>query len=329
MPKTFWHLATEQRLPNDYELVSSQLTYHTRYPTAVRTPAADFHARHACDLQVSDWEDFADPQQTTYASYVATRRDREVFADQLLAVCDSGDYDAALPSTWLSALDAVVSPLRYPCHGLQLAAAYVAQAAPSGQLTVMASFQAADELRRISRLAYRTRQLMNAHPGFAQAAKSDWQSAEHWQPLRALIEQLLITYNWTEAFCALNLIVKPLFDELYSRQLASLALEHRDDVLGRLLSSLHEDQRWHAEVASAWAHFAIAHGHEERIRSVLERWLPRTREALLAAAKPLAALCEPSRLVQTLDAAHAFTLAQCGLQTDSSNDPTELPRSAE
>jgi toluene monooxygenase system protein E len=325
MPKTFWHLLTEKRVPTDYELVSSQLTYHTRYPTAVHTPVSDFHARHACDLQVPDWEDFADPQQTTYASYVATRRDREVFADQLLAVCDSGSYDSALPSDWLAALDAVLSPLRYPCHGLQLAAAYVAQAAPSGRLTVMAGFQASDELRRISRLAYRTRQLMDVHPSFASHAKQDWQNAEHWQPLRALIEQLLVTYHWSEAFCALNLTVKPLFDALYGSYLASLALAHRDDVLGRLLLSLHEDQRWHAEVAGAWARFAIGHGHQSRITPVLERWLPRTRDALLAAAQPLGALCEPGSILQALEDAHAKTLMQCGLQPD----PLDLPRSAE
>lgn len=325
MPKTFWHLTTGQRLPTDYELVSSQLSYHTRYPTAVHTPASDFHARHACDLQVPDWEDFADPQETTYASYVATRRDREVFAELMLAACDSGDYDKALPSAWLSALDTVLSPLRFPCHGLQLSAAYLSQAAPSGRLTVMLSFQAADELRRISRLAYRTRQLMDSYPSFASRAKPDWQSAAHWQPLRALVEQLLITYDWTEAFCALNLIVKPLFDALYSRQLASLALAQRDDVLGRLLLSLHEDQRWHNEVASAWARFAIAHGHRPRIAALLERWLPRTRDALLTAAEPLSGLSGPGNLAHALDEAHTQTLMHCGLH----GERLDLPRSAE
>lgn len=315
MPKTFWHLLSQKRLPSEYELVGSRLAYHPRFGSAVRTPALDFYAQHKCEWEIADWEAFCDPRATTYTSYVETRRDREVFVDQLLQACDSGQYDAALSADWLAALDRVLSPLRYPCHGLQLAAAYVAQAAPSGRLTVMAGFQAADELRRISRLAYRTRQLMSAQPGFAARAKSDWLDAASWQPLRELIEHLLVTYAWSEAFCALNLVVKPMFDELFGRQLARLALAQRDDVLGRMLESLYEDQRWHAEIACGWAQFAISSDATRAVslRAWIERWQPRARRALLAAAEPLSPACDAGLLAEALDAAHTLMLQRCGL----------------
>jgi toluene monooxygenase system protein E len=307
MPKTFWHLIEQKRMPSEYELVGSQLAYHPRFGSAVRTPVVDFHAQHACTWKVADWEAFHDPEATTYSSYVESRRERELFVDRLLRTCDDGSYDAALSPAWLSALDRVLSPLRYPCHGLQLAAAYVAAAAPAGRISVMAGFQAADELRRLSRLAYRTRQLMDASPSFAARAKADWQDAAHWQPLRELIEHLLVAYAWSEAFCALNLVVKPLFDALFGQELARIALAERDDVLGRMLESLHEDSRWHAEYAFGLARFVIAsdEANTPSLRGFIERWQPRARKALLAAAAPLQAWCSTDALAETLDQAHA------------------------
>jgi hypothetical protein len=68
MPKTFWHLLEQKRLPSEYELVGSQLAYHPRFGSAVRTPVLDFHVQHACEWQVPDWEAFHDPQATTYTS---------------------------------------------------------------------------------------------------------------------------------------------------------------------------------------------------------------------------------------------------------------------
>jgi hypothetical protein len=57
-------------------------------------------------------------------------------------------------------------PLRFPGHGLQMLAAYIGKMAPSSGITMAASFQAADEMRRVQRLAYRMRQLQVTHPEF-------------------------------------------------------------------------------------------------------------------------------------------------------------------
>ena len=45
-------------------------------------------------------------------------------------------------------------------------AAYIGKMAPSSRITIAASFQAADEMRRVQRLAYRMRQLQVTHPEF-------------------------------------------------------------------------------------------------------------------------------------------------------------------
>jgi toluene monooxygenase system protein E len=317
-------------MPSDYEIVGSQLAYHHKLGSAVRTPARNFYEKYACDWAVPDWETLRDPAATTYDSYVTSRRDRELFAEQLLRTCDSGAYDAALPAPWLDVLDTVLGPLRFPCHGLQLMAAYLAQAAPSGRLTVMLGFQAADELRRITRFAYRTKQLMLAHPTFAADAKQQWLDAAAWQPLRQLIEELLTTYPFTEAFCALQLVLKPQFDALFGVQFANISLMQRDDVLGRLLLSLHEDSVWHHEVGSATARFAAEHGHAPALQQHIQTWQPRVRAALLAAAqgfRPVAratpatpaTMTNGDDLAKHLDEAHTRSLQRAGLDTVPAN----------
>jgi toluene monooxygenase system protein E len=313
MPKTYWHLLERRRIPTQYELQGSQLAYHPRLGSSVRTPTLSFHEQHACSWQVPDWEAFNDPQETTYSTYVATRRDREVHVDQLLAACDDGSYDAALDRRWLDVLDALLSPLRYPCHALQLTAAYVAQLAPAGKLTVMLAFQAADEMRRVSRFAYRTKQLMLAHPGFAEHARERWLSDPALQPLREVSERLLATYDFSEAFCALNLVLKPMFDEVFGVTLARVALAQRDDIFARMLHSLHEDHRWHAEVATGFARFVSAQGHAPALRAPLERWQPRVREALLSAAEPLTSLIPLDVICDAIDRAYARCLNLAGL----------------
>ena len=63
-------------------------------------------------------------------------------------------------------LDALLfTPSRYLCHGCQQAEAYVGFMAPSPYITSAASFATADFLRRVTTIAYRTRELQLAWPG--------------------------------------------------------------------------------------------------------------------------------------------------------------------
>ena len=80
-------------------------------------------------------------------------------------------------------LEALLPVWRFPLHGLQMAAAYVAHAAPSGKLVQTGLFVAADEMRRVQRMAQRMRLLMDVQPTFGVESKAHWQTAPDWQPL--------------------------------------------------------------------------------------------------------------------------------------------------
>jgi toluene monooxygenase system protein E len=313
MRKTYWHLLSARRIPSQYELMSSKLLYYPKLGVAVRTPASDFHAQHRARFNVPDWDAFRDPAETTYGTYVSTRRDREVFVQQLLQTIEGSDYDVRLERRWVSLLDRLMAPLRYPCHGLQMISAYVAQAAPGSCLAIAAAFQSADEIRRISWLAYRTKQLALAHPGFGDRSKHDWQTNPALQPLRAVIERMLVSYDWDEAFVALDLVLKPLFDEFFGLHLAGLARMHGDDVLARILLSLSEDQRWHAAYAFALGRQIVAAGDGERLMQLIENWRPRVVDAIGAASTLCDSVSGAPDLRGEFERVHTFVLVQCGL----------------
>ena len=284
--RTYWHLEHLKRKPTDYDLLTSRLLYYVDRGFEVNVPVEDWYRRHqqGSPLTCSDWEAFRDPRETTYTKYTELQKDKEIFVDGLLKAIDDTGYDRKLSPEWLRVLERVMAPLRYPVHGLQMIASYVGHMAPSGRITVAALFQAGDEVRRVQRLAYRMRQLQETHASFGERSRAVWQDDPLWQPLRRVIERLLVTYDWGEAFVALNLVLKPMFDELFMTGVGRLAQSRGDDLLGRIFQSLREDCEWHRDWSRALVRTASADREENAdvIAAWLERWWPPVTQAVAA-----------------------------------------------
>jgi toluene monooxygenase system protein E len=202
-------------------------------------------------LPFQGWDDFSDPKETTYSRYVAQAHEREAFVDGLLEIIETTDYDQRLPPPWLHALERLLAPLPYPLHGLQMVAAFIGSSAPSGRVAVASAFQAANHMRLIQRIAYRSRQLQECVPGFAENRRQIWQADAAWQPLRRQIELLLTTYDWTRAFVLKNLILEPLVCGLFLVHLGAVANAAGDEILSKILRTALEDHHWHAEWSGA------------------------------------------------------------------------------
>ena len=199
-------------------------------------------------------------------------------------------YDTQLDDEWVRFLDRWYSPLRFPVHGLQMLAAYVAQMAPSSRITNCASFQMGDEMRRVQRIAYRTVQL--AGPPFDDEAvarqRAAWEEAAAFQPLRELIERALVAYDWGESFIVTNAVIKPRIDRLVNQDIAgTLATANGDPILTSIHFSLDEDAHWHRE----WTAALIRHivddntANAEVVSGWIEKWSPLASEALEAFAE--------------------------------------------
>ena len=300
--RTYWHLEGLRRKPTDYDIATSRLLYHPERGFAVAGSAADWYRRHqrGSPLTAGDWDQFRDPRATTYTSYVDRQRTGEAFLDGLVRAADDGGA-RGLPAPWLEVCERLVAPLRYPVHGLSMAASYLGSMAPSGRIAVVALFQVGDELRRVQRLAFRLRQLQELHPGFGDDSRLRWERAPEWQPWREVIEHLLATYDWGEAFAGLCLAIKPAFDELFLGQLGRRAAADGDGVLAGFCFSLGEDAAWHRDWAAALVRLAITDRADNRARlgGWIARWQPRAAAAVAAIAD---ALGDP-RIAADVDAA--------------------------
>jgi toluene monooxygenase system protein E len=277
-------LQLPRREPSEYEVTSLGLLHVPQRGFEVHTPSSEWQSRHRTSdrLACDDWDRFRDPRATTYTKYTELQRSKDDYVDRLLASIEVTDYDRRLSPAWLAMLDRVFGPLRYPVHGLQMLASYLGALAPSGPLVIAGLLQSADETRRVERLAQRLCQLQRVHPGCGRASRRDWEHEPGWQPMRELIEQLLAVYTWGEAFVAVNVVLKPAFDELFMLDFGRLAQATGDDVLERMLRALHEDCAWHRQWSAALIAMLVQNdaANARTMAGWVERWKPRTDAAI-------------------------------------------------
>jgi toluene monooxygenase system protein E len=217
--------------------------------------------------------------------------------DGILEEIEVTGYDAHLRPAWLHIFPRLVAPFRYPGHGFQMIASYIGQMAPSGRITIAAALQSADEMRRIQRIAYRIRQLQLIYPGFAADSRTVWQTDSIWQPLREVVEKLLIAYDWAESFVGLNLVLKPLVDELFMKYLSDLALRQDDYLLGQIFYSLNEDCQWHRQWSECLVRMAIEDNVRNRdtIQGWISQWYPLAARAVHTLASLLEDILEQTK----------------------------------
>lgn len=287
--KNYTRLSSGRRIPSEYELMSTDLHYNypRRFELPEGNPVVDWYYRNreGSALQARDWEQFADPRRTTYQIYTGLQDGREDMVDGLLREIDETDYDTQLDDEWVRFLARWYYPLRFPVHGLQMLAAYVAQMAPSSRITNCAAFQMGDEMRRIQRIAYRAVQLAGPplDDGAAARQQAAWEEAAAFQPLRELVERALVTYDWGEAFVVTNAVIKPRIDRLVNQDIAgTLATANGDPIMASIHFSFDEDARWHREWTAALLRHIVADDSDNAavVSDWIEKWNPLASEAL-------------------------------------------------
>ncbi len=281
--KTYSHLEPLKKIPSDYEIASSDLLYYLRRGLEVETPVAGWYKiyQESSPLTCSDWNRFSDPRATTYAGYTSLQNKKEVFVEKLFeSMADSNESSSAL--AWRNEVARASGCFRFLFHGLQMVAAYAGHMAPSSKIAIAFSFQAADEMRRVHHFSYQLALLEGAQA--AESAKNIWMSDPAWQPLRKLLEELLVAYDWGEAYAALNLAVKPKIDILLEGFMSCATLNGRYK-LAEIVGSMLEDSVWHRQWSNALSKMLIQDAPESEI--VLNKWTHDWETRAANAVKPI------------------------------------------
>jgi toluene monooxygenase system protein E len=323
-----WSLYEEKRKPREYEIVTHRLNYHFRrepvpFELDPDAPLNRFYLanREGSPFQVDDWDGFRDPSQLTYRNYIALQRERESYLDNVIDDFERRDHYAALDADWVRTLARLYVPSRFAGHVLQMLSVYVSQMAPSSYITVAFHFEGGDEMRRVQRNAYLTKALSLDHgaalaePG---AARATWEDDEAWQPLRELLERLLVAYDWGEAFAGLALVAKPAYDALFNEQLSALARANGDGLLALMADDFALDAARHRATAQALVQYAVVARPElrDQLQAWVSKWLPLADAAIDAAGAMFAQAPVPAAAGDVAGSARARTreaLAQCGL----------------
>jgi toluene monooxygenase system protein E len=280
------------RRPTEYEILTHGLNHTMRAtplelgPETVGNRWLRDH-RDSMALTVPDWDAFRDPDAVTYGRYVAMQDDQETYVEGLLERFDREGEDERLTPPALEYLAAAVTPGRYLAHGLQMLSAYLQQLAPSSYIATCATFQTADQLRRVQLLAYRTTQLQRTHPdaSFGTGERAIWQEHPRWQPVRSAVERALVAYDWDEALVATQLVVKPVADLLFLHQtgpqLAAFPSTVDSLIADNLWLDAQRSQRWTAALLRMITEADPA--NRSLLQAQLSAWVPRGRAMVTAA----------------------------------------------
>jgi toluene monooxygenase system protein E len=316
--RTFSVFGDVRRMPSEYEIVTHGQNWTLRQN---RTSAFEQNPSSAANLWFltyrdnsplrADWDAFRDPDALTYKAYVNLQADAETKLGGVLEAHAAASADAALDAGSVALLGHAFTPSRYLCHGFQQVQAYIGYMAPSSYITNAAGLATADFLRRVTTIAYRTRELQLAHPesGIGSAERALWEDHEGWQPARRAIEYALVSYDWAEAFTALDLVLAPTLDDVLLTQLGQVAKERGDLETWLITSFLAEDSRRRGRWSRALADLATTQRPENR--AVFAKWIDRWSALADEAALGLGQILETAAAVSAADvAAHARTARQ-------------------
>lgn len=283
MPKTFAWFEGRKRPPSEYEELTVGL--HFGEEALVHTRVGTWTLDNT-RLAGVPWEDFRDPAQLHYRTWVALqdRAERELGATLDLAR-GAGFVDGLDPS-WRSELAALGGGLAFAEWGVAMAMQYVERFCLSSAVGQAAQLQVCDELRHAQRALEWSDALLGAGGG-DDPARAAWMEHPALQPLRRAVELALTLTDWSEVIVAVNVCLEGLLQP-FQRELYLTAARAEHD-MGTAMLGRHcwVDEERHLNWTEAFLQLVVE--AEPANRAVLSEWYDAHAPAAHAALDALAA----------------------------------------
>lgn len=235
-------------------------------------------------LQLTDPYAYADPRNFYYTPYVTNRAALHDDFGRTLAYLEERELLARLPKAWHGLLSSVVIPLRHYESAAQLVSVSGARFAYGTSLEQCCTYAAFDRIGNAQMLSRVGIALGAGTDEVLISAKREWLEAEHLQPMRRLVEEIMVVEDWAEGLLAIDHIDTLLYPLVYAGldepALAGGAGAY--SLVGQHLSGWFADQRkWLDALVSAWCNDS-EHGaaNTEHLTRIAETWQPRAAHAV-------------------------------------------------
>jgi phenol/toluene 2-monooxygenase (NADH) P1/A1 len=251
-------------------------------------PAHELYDESYSAVRLTDSYSFRDPRQFYYAPYVSTRAAMHEAFGKTLTYIEDRDLLTKLPSGWRAMMAAVLVPLRHYESGAQLISVTGARFAYGTSVEQCLSYSAFDRIGNAQMLSRIGIAMADGIADLLAEAKQSWVSATQLQPLRRMVEELLVESDWVTSTIGLDLVDRLLYPLLY-RHLDEAALmggAGSYSLLSQHFSGWFDDQRkWLDALVAEWVKDEN-HGptNADHLSTMVATWLPRAEEAVKAIA---------------------------------------------
>ena len=259
-------------------------------------PRENFHYRPTWDaerelyderytvLRLTDPYSFLDPRQYYYTPYVTNRAAAHEEFGKTLSYLEQRDLLARMPEPWRAVISSVVVPLRHYESGAQLITVNGARFAYGTSIEQCCSFAAFDRIGNAQMLSRIGLAAAEGTADILRTAKQEWLEATHLQPLRRLVEEIMILDDWAEAVLAVDAVDQLLYPALYADldEPALLGSAGAYSLFSQHLTSWFTDQRkWLDALVQAWRDDPEhGEGNCTVLDRVQETWGARAAEAV-------------------------------------------------
>ncbi|MBN8283647.1 aromatic/alkene monooxygenase hydroxylase subunit beta [Zoogloea sp.] len=250
-------------------------------------PQRDIYDRGRTAIVMADWDEFRDPRQFYYATYVINRARMQESAEKNFEFVDKNGLMAGLPATTRQELDSILLPLRHVEWAANLNNCFIAAYCYGSPMAQGAMYNTNDRLG-IAQYLSRIGLLIDGNSGQSlAAAKESWLHDPAWQPLRRLLEHCLVQKDWFEVLVAQNLVLDGLIHPLLHARFQARAGEAGSAILGMLTDFIRE---WFAEnVKWVDASLKVAAAESADNRRLLAGWAASWTARAAEALAPIAA----------------------------------------
>lgn len=239
-------------------------------------------------LRLSDPYSFTDPRQFYYTPYVTNRAALHDEFGKTISYLEQRDLLARLPEGWQAVLASVVLPLRHYESGAQMISVTGARFAYGTSIEQCCTFAAFDRMGNAQMLSRVGLALGGGSGDVLKVAKQEWLDGAHLQPLRRMVEEIMIVDDWAAGLLAVDIVDSLVYPLLYRGmdEAALLGGAGAYSLFAQHLTAWFADQRrWLDVLVGAWAADAShGEGNRARLGCIAHTWSGRAQEAVAALA---------------------------------------------